>query len=363
MLRKIARNMIIAVVVVNWILGSVGINSSTAFAATQLAAQSVTNSPSSDILVFVDGQQIHFEDQLPIIVDGRTLVPVRGVFEHMGFTVEWIDATRTAMLEGPEHSIMIPVDEATFIVQRAADFGVPHTITPDVPQQIINGRTMLPLRAVSEAIGVGVVWDGDSRQVLIDTGANNGDANTATDTLVTEPISTPSPLSEPSSDEWTQQFLYTQSSIILPNRRLTYVERQEWIDEYWANGGASAFELEVIRLVNEIRATHGLCEFEIDDTLMMAARFYSQTLGNLNLPVGHNEGPYGGSRNTVHAFGMARGIANGNAGARTPEALVDSWMNSPGHRENLLRQTTLTLVGFGSHLEGQRTLHYLVTGE
>ena len=37
----------------------------------------------------MDGQQIEFEDQQPIIVDGRTLVPVRGVFEAMGFEVEW----------------------------------------------------------------------------------------------------------------------------------------------------------------------------------------------------------------------------------------------------------------------------------
>ena len=54
---------------------------------------------SSDaITVTVDGQVVNFPDQEPIIVDGRTLVPVRGVFEHIGFEVAWNPTTSTALL-------------------------------------------------------------------------------------------------------------------------------------------------------------------------------------------------------------------------------------------------------------------------
>lgn len=44
----------------------------------------------SNIRVTVDGQLVAFEGQYPAIVDGRTLVPVRGVFEQLGFTVDWL---------------------------------------------------------------------------------------------------------------------------------------------------------------------------------------------------------------------------------------------------------------------------------
>ena len=48
------------------------------------------------INVTVNGQAVTFTDQAPVIVDGRTLVPVRGVFEALGFTAEWNGDTRTA---------------------------------------------------------------------------------------------------------------------------------------------------------------------------------------------------------------------------------------------------------------------------
>ncbi|MCL2400501.1 MAG: CAP domain-containing protein [Defluviitaleaceae bacterium] len=155
-------------------------------------------------------------------------------------------------------------------------------------------------------------------------------------------------------------FLYTQSSMSLPNRRLTENERQAWIKEYHANGGASAFELEVIKLVNEIRRNHSLNELSICETLMMASRFYVQTLANLDLPLGHGEGPYGGSGNTVRAFGFNDGTGgNGHWGQWASQTLVDGWMNSPGHRDNILN-SGYTHVGLGSHLGGQwGVFHYM----
>ena len=118
-------------------------------------------------------------------------------------------------------------------------------------------------------------------------------------------------------------------------------------------GGASAFELEVVRIVNEIRADHGLNQLVIDQTLMMAARFYAQTMANLDLPLGHREGPYGGSRETLQAFGFTGAAAmNGSAGRWTAQGLVDGWMNSPGHRDNILSPRAVS-IGVGSQLGGR----------
>jgi len=330
------------------------------------------------IRVTIDGRPVNFPDQPPVIIDGRTLVPIRGVFEDLGFGVWWEEDTQTATISEMYRHVTITIGSRTFITNDVI-------YMLDVPAQIINDRTMLPIRAVVESVGYSVEWDAANNTVVIitDRWINN---------VVTPPAEPSEPIQPPveppvqditqppatvpgfvdingiapvykADVEWEIVLQSTTSSITLQNRRLTAVERQIWIDEYNALGGANTFELEVVRLVNEIRVEYGLSMFEIDETLMMAARFYSQTIGNLNLTMGHNEGPYGGSRNTVHAFGRARGVANGNAGARTPEAVVDSWMNSPGHRENLLRQTSLSRIGFGSHMEQQRTLHYFITGE
>jgi hypothetical protein len=112
------------------------------------------------IRVTVDGERVIFTDQVPVIVDGRTLVPVRGVFEHLGFDVDW--QTPTATLSGGAYVIVISIGSADFTTNAA-----PHTL--DVPAQLIGGRTMLPIRAVSESVGHSVEWDAATRTVIITT--------------------------------------------------------------------------------------------------------------------------------------------------------------------------------------------------
>ena len=55
-----------------------------------LATQVVSAYAADGISVTINGEQVVFENQQPVIVDGRTLVPVRGVFEALGFEVDWI---------------------------------------------------------------------------------------------------------------------------------------------------------------------------------------------------------------------------------------------------------------------------------
>ena len=130
----------------------------TAFGPTHVSAQT------QDIKVNVFGELVNFPDQQPVIVEARTLVPVRGVFEAMGFDVQWSEEMRTVFLRAEGYEIQIPVDRDTFTANG-------QTITPDVPQRIINGRTMLPLRAIAEAAGVYVDWVENTRTVMITRGA------------------------------------------------------------------------------------------------------------------------------------------------------------------------------------------------
>ena len=168
---------------------------------------------------------------------------------------------------------------------------------------------------------------------------------TPTPTPAATPTPTPTPIPTPAATT-------PASNITLPNRRLTDAERNEWIADYIALGGPTAVELEVVRLVNIERANHGLVEVQIDDRLMMAARFFAQQHNDLRglYTGGHNFGPYadtpgqgwypwGASYNVARAFGGNLRWGGGNwfgGGSMTAEALVTGWMNSQGHRNYIL---------------------------
>ena len=147
---------------------------------------------------------------------------------------------------------------------------------------------------------------------------------------------------------------FLRSNIHLPNRRLTNAERQEWIDDYNAMGGITPFELEIVRLVNAVRVEHNLSRVTVDTTLMHASRFYSQQLSNLNLPLGHDQGPYGGSRAVADAFGANMRWSGGNAhrGESVAANVVARWMASEGHRAYLLSPEH-RYIGVGSVLSQQ----------
>ncbi len=95
-----------------------------------------------------------------VIVDSRTMVPVRGVTEQLGFNVEWDADTKTATFTKDIIVIKMTAGEDHFYVNE-----VP--VTPDVPQAIINDRFMLPLRAMCETIGAEVDWDGETKTANI----------------------------------------------------------------------------------------------------------------------------------------------------------------------------------------------------
>lgn len=90
--------------------------------------------------ITVNGKSVNND---AIIVNDRTLVPVRDVFSDMGFTVEWNEITSTAVLTDRITEIVIPANSESFTANG-------REIHPDVPQQIINNELYLPLRAVSE---------------------------------------------------------------------------------------------------------------------------------------------------------------------------------------------------------------------
>lgn len=116
----------------------------------------------SRIYVSVNGNDVVF-DQEPVIEEGRTLVPLRAIFEALGASVNWNDETKTVTSEMSGINVSLTIgDGRIFVNGRAKEL--------DVAARIIGGRTMVPARAVSEAFGCSVGWDGKERRVIITSG-------------------------------------------------------------------------------------------------------------------------------------------------------------------------------------------------
>ena len=167
------------------------------------------NKYQSPIRVIVDGLELSFYDQEPITVDGRTLVPVRDVFESLGWEVDWNEETATVLLSifleiamdlndetssalqnrhyGVRSSvyIVIQIGAPYFYVKStvhyfdvsemgASDLLIPVRSTSishslDVPAKIVGGRIMLPIRKILESVGYVVEWDYETQSIKITT--------------------------------------------------------------------------------------------------------------------------------------------------------------------------------------------------
>ena len=114
-----------------------------------------------EISVLLNGERLEF-DVAPIIVENRTLVPFRAIFEALGMEVDWDNQTRTAIGSNEDVTIEIPIDSYSAYVN-----GEP--IDLDVPALLHNERTLVPIRFVAENSGANVEWDGESRTVVIFT--------------------------------------------------------------------------------------------------------------------------------------------------------------------------------------------------
>ena len=110
-----------------------------------------------EITVYINGEKINF-DVPPVIVDDRTLVPMRALFEALGADVSWDDESQTASGRAEGIYVNITIGSPTFLRNSL-------TCDLDVPAQVINDRTLIPLRVVGEAFGMNVNYD-DRTQVI-----------------------------------------------------------------------------------------------------------------------------------------------------------------------------------------------------
>jgi hypothetical protein len=114
---------------------------------------------SANLSVYYNGTKLTFEQE-PIMVDNTTMVPMRDIFETLGAIIDWNANTQTVTARKGDTEIKITIGSKTAYVN-----GESVNITPAA--MIVEGKTMVPLRFVSEALGVTVKWDRTAKKVTL----------------------------------------------------------------------------------------------------------------------------------------------------------------------------------------------------
>lgn len=118
------------------------------------------------ITVAVDGRNIEFSGTQPVKMGNTVMVPLRGVFERMGASVDWQESNQTVLAHRGNTRVELRVNDTTAYVNGKA-------MAVNRPAVVRNGSTLVPIRFISESLGAYVDWDETSSMVNISSDPNN----------------------------------------------------------------------------------------------------------------------------------------------------------------------------------------------
>lgn len=146
--------------------------SSVAATAVALTALPGCTALAKDVNIVIDGEELNL-DVAPQIIDGRVMVPIRGVLENLGALVKWDDETQTVSARKSSKTVSLEIgsNDVTLDKGETNDDGSAktETIQTDVAAQLVSDRTLVPLRVISEAMGYSVDWNDETYTVSIST--------------------------------------------------------------------------------------------------------------------------------------------------------------------------------------------------
>ena len=116
----------------------------------------------STVQIFVDGIPL-YNDQPAVIRNGRTMVPFNALFSALGANVTWNEKEQKVTGTKGDLNVELFINKSNANVKG-------QSVTMDTPVQIINGRTMVPLKFVSSYLGASVAWDGVNYAAYVSTG-------------------------------------------------------------------------------------------------------------------------------------------------------------------------------------------------
>lgn len=117
---------------------------------------------STDVKLVVNGTPVS-SDVAPIIINERTMIPARAVFEQLGGTVSWNEASQQVTVQLGGHTVVLTIQSLNATVDGTLR-------TMDAVPRLYQGRTLIPIRFVAEALGATVGWDNATRTATINLG-------------------------------------------------------------------------------------------------------------------------------------------------------------------------------------------------
>lgn len=157
--------------------------------ALSLMLSATTTFAATGIKVNIDGIPLKM-DQAPIIDNNRTLVPLRAIFEGLGAKVTWDQKTQTAVGVKGDKTVKVSIGNKAASVNG-------QKVYMDVPPKVVNNRTLVPVRFISEGLGASVLWDQTNFTVSI---SSNTVPNLMEPTVPTTPTLPTPPVTNLPSD-------------------------------------------------------------------------------------------------------------------------------------------------------------------
>lgn len=122
----------------------------------------------TDIEIILDGKNIT-DIAKPIIRNNRTLVPIRAISESLEAEVTWFNESRRVLIEKEDEKVLLKIDSHMTYLAKEDNY-----LISDIAPIIYNESTYVPLRVVSQSLKVSIDWDGEKRQVIMDSLSNEG---------------------------------------------------------------------------------------------------------------------------------------------------------------------------------------------
>lgn len=145
-------------------------------------------SAQTGISVTINGDAVQFQGTGPQMVNGRVLVPLRGVFEKLGASVRWLPERQEVIATRGNNTVDLIIGNTNASVNGQG-------VKLDVPAEIVGGSTLVPIRFVSEAIGAEVKWNDAEKIVIITAGDDQSSA-----AAPAPPEPEPAPVEDTTSD-------------------------------------------------------------------------------------------------------------------------------------------------------------------
>ncbi len=278
----------------------------------------------NDISLKLDGKLLE-TPVAPEITNGRTMVPFRVIFEALGMKVEWSSAHQKMYASNNEITIILTIGSPTMLVNTTV-----HTL--DTAPYISNNYSLVPARAICEAVGCTVEWEDSTRTVIIKT------------KNYTEPD--PGQTEAPPSNPQPQQPTGPAYTPIIDDNP-AYLDKNN-----------TKLPKELAELINEERIANDLAPLEFDENIAAVAAAHSKDMAFYDY-IDHNS-PSGTTpfeRLDMAGIYYTSAAENIASGFLTANDVIKSWMDSAAHREKILN-FKFTHMGIGYYAGGSNGTYW-----